>query len=104
MMIVANKCPLCDETITQDSSIHICSSSDSEPVLSPVSDTVESEFFEPDEAPLEETVAHRMTFAVAEAGASTRADEDDGFPEVDDLADGTLGQYRLGRIIGRGSM
>ena len=45
-----------------------------------------------------------MTFTVAEAGAPTWGDEDDGFPEVDDLADATLGQYRLGRIIGRGSM
>ena len=35
-MIVANKCPLCDETIPPDSSFHICSSSDAEPVSGPV--------------------------------------------------------------------
>ncbi|MDE2506367.1 MAG: serine/threonine protein kinase [Planctomycetota bacterium] len=29
---------------------------------------------------------------------------DDGFPQVDDLADSLLGQYQLGSIIGRGSM
>ncbi len=103
-MILANKCPLCDETISPDSSIHICSSSDADPVLGPGSDILDSGFIEPDEAPLEETVAHRMTFTVAEAGASSWVDEDDGFPAVDDLADTTLGQYRLGRIIGRGSM
>src|SRR5262249_26933415 len=29
---------------------------------------------------------------------------DDGFPEVDDLIDRTLGQYRLESVVGRGSM
>jgi len=29
---------------------------------------------------------------------------DDGFPEVDDLTGRTLGQYRIGPVIGRGSM
>src|SRR3954465_1261392 len=28
----------------------------------------------------------------------------DGFPEVDDLIDRMLGQYRMGAVIGRGSM
>ncbi len=30
--------------------------------------------------------------------------DDDGFPAVDDLENQTLGQYRLGTVIGRGSM
>src|SRR4051794_19406212 len=29
---------------------------------------------------------------------------EDGFPEVDDLVDQPLGQYRLEQVIGRGSM
>jgi len=32
------------------------------------------------------------------------ADFDDGFPEVDDLTGRTLGQYRIGPVIGHGSM
>ncbi len=32
------------------------------------------------------------------------ADLDDGFPEVDDLTGRTLGQYRIGPVIGHGSM
>jgi len=101
-MTVANKCPLCDETILNDSSFHICSSPDSDPA--PVSPSLGSEFIEPEVDPLEETVAHRLTFTVAETVADSWVDEDSGFPAVDDLAEATLGQYRLGRIIGRGSM
>jgi serine/threonine-protein kinase len=46
--------------------------------------------------PLGETIAYRHGEAAAV--------EPDGFPEVDDLVERTLGQYRLGPVIGRGSM
>lgn len=45
--------------------------------------------------PLGETIAYR--------GALPSADHD-GFPEVDDLIGGTLGQYRIGAVIGQGAM
>ncbi len=35
---------------------------------------------------------------------ATGAELDDGFPEVDDLTGRTLGQYRIGPVIGHGSM
>ncbi len=37
-------------------------------------------------------------------GTRASLGDDDGFPAVDDLENQTLGQYRLGSVIGRGSM
>src|SRR5262249_39446949 len=37
-------------------------------------------------------------------GSNFELGDEDGFPEVDDLENQTLGQYRLGTVIGRGSM
>src|SRR3982750_3181828 len=45
--------------------------------------------------PLGETIAYHGDLS---------APEPDGFPEVDDLVSGFLGQYRIGEVIGRGSM
>jgi serine/threonine-protein kinase len=47
--------------------------------------------------PLEETIAYHPE-------DDDQAVEPDGFPEVDDLVGRSLGQYRLGSIIGRGQM
>jgi len=99
MMTVASRCPLCEATIPQDSSFHLCSSPDAGSGDGPVSEPISQ-----DEELLDETVAHRMSLTIAEPGGPPLVDDDDGFPEVDDLAEGTLGQYRLGSIIGRGSM
>lgn len=54
---------------------------------------------------LAETVAYSGAESLAAlADQSSLIEVDDGFPEVDDLVDRTLGQYRLGSVIGRGSM
>jgi eukaryotic-like serine/threonine-protein kinase len=54
---------------------------------------------------LGETVAYQGDESLLNPDGS-RADlgDDDGFPAVDDLENQTLGQYRLGTVIGRGSM
>jgi serine/threonine-protein kinase len=54
---------------------------------------------------LGETVAYQSSRSVVVPDASGfEPGDDDGFPEVDDLENQTLGQYRLGTVIGRGSM
>ncbi len=45
--------------------------------------------------PLAETIAYHGTVPAA---------DDDGFPAVDNLIDGLLGQYRIGAVIGQGAM
>ena len=41
---------------------------------------------------------------IAYPGDWTTDESDDGFPESDDLVDAVLGQYRIGPVIGRGTM
>jgi eukaryotic-like serine/threonine-protein kinase len=45
--------------------------------------------------PLAETIAYH---------GAPAAPDDDGFPAVDNLIDGLLGQYRIGAVIGQGAM
>lgn len=54
--------------------------------------------------PMGETVAYRTDQMFDLREGADPVPEDDGFPEVDDLANQTLGQYRLGEVAGRGSM
>ena len=54
--------------------------------------------------PLGETIAYRPDLMSSSAEDDAPPPEDDGFPEVDDLIDRTLGHYRLEEISGRGSM
>jgi serine/threonine-protein kinase len=51
---------------------------------------------------LGETVAYRPD--LTSGHDDTEGHEGDGFPEVDDLIDRTLAQYRLDTVVGRGSM
>lgn len=53
---------------------------------------------------LGETIAYRTDQMVDSREDVGLTPEDDGFPEVDDLANQMLGQYRLGEVAGRGSM
>lgn len=53
---------------------------------------------------LSETIAYHPHNVVPESGSETSLFEDDGFPEVDDLAESTLAHYQLGEAVGRGSM
>jgi serine/threonine-protein kinase len=54
---------------------------------------------------LGETVAYRPDDSIVGPESSNlEPGDDDGFPEVDDLENQTLGQYHLGSVIGRGSM
>src|SRR5262249_17014194 len=54
---------------------------------------------------LGETVAYQSEHSITGVeGSNFEFGDEDGFPEVDDLENQTLGQYRLGTVIGRGSM
>jgi len=54
---------------------------------------------------LGETIAYEAEESLlAPDGSRMAPGDDDGFPAVDDLEHQTLGQYRLGTVIGRGSM
>lgn len=54
--------------------------------------------------PLGETIAYRPDMISSSEEDDGPPPEDDGFPEVDDLVDQTLGHYKLEEISGRGSM
>jgi serine/threonine-protein kinase len=51
-----------------------------------------------------ETVAYQTDLMLSGRDDSATEPEADGFPEVDDLLEQTLGQYRLEAVVGRGSM
>ncbi|MDR3637191.1 MAG: serine/threonine-protein kinase [Isosphaeraceae bacterium] len=53
---------------------------------------------------MSETIPYPPEPSRADFGSGSWPPEDDGFPEVDDLPDSTLGQYRLEEAVGRGSM
>ncbi len=54
--------------------------------------------------PLDSGIADPLGQTVAFHVRAVRPSEGDGFPEQDDLAESDLGQYRLGPMIGRGTM
>jgi len=88
---VEHRCPYCNEEISPDSLPPGC------PYVGETSCPLYPEATAPAiEDGLGETIAYRSD--------ATRVDLDDGFPQVDDLIDRTLGQYRIGPVIGRGSM
>ncbi|WP_406696496.1 serine/threonine-protein kinase [Singulisphaera sp. Ch08] len=95
------RCPSCDEPISEGTLVHRCS------VRGDI--TFHDDQFgivnlNPDL--LGETVAYQgnLVLQAEESGSSLQEDQDDGFPAVDDLIDQTLGQYKLGSVVGRGSM
>ncbi len=90
MAIEAGHCPFCDGPVQQDRLPRDCPFvGDGRCPLGGGSSGVGSA----------ETTIEVNAFAAGEAAA-----EPDGFPEVDDLVGRELGQYRMGPVIGRGSM
>jgi eukaryotic-like serine/threonine-protein kinase len=86
-----NYCPYCEQTVVADVLPTECPyEGDATCPLFLRANTL------PGSSTLEETIAYPGTWASEES--------DDGFPETDDLVDSLLGQYRLGPVIGRGSM
>lgn len=83
------RCPTCDEPIPEGPGTHRCADA------SPRS-----------EDRLDETVAYppETERSILGEDDSFFEDIDDGFPEVDDLIDRTLGQYKVETVVGRGTM
>lgn len=54
--------------------------------------------------PLAETVAFGADGSLGEDVLDARGEFSDGFPDEDDISSRTLGQYRMGPVIGRGTM
>ena len=82
-------CPFCGEPATPGVPAAEC------PFLGETGCPLGANYQAPEDDALAETIAY--------PGVTLPAD-DDGFPEVDDLIDGQLGQYRIGAVIGEGAM
>lgn len=87
-----SRCPACDEPIREGSSAHRCT-------RSPGSTGADGDL-------LEETIAYQgeLDRSMPADDESFLEDYDDGFPDVDDLIDQTLGQYKMESVVGRGTM
>jgi eukaryotic-like serine/threonine-protein kinase len=92
----ALRCLWCNELIDEDAPPHRCPN--------PVKGRISPDAPRWGDEPLAETVAYRPDQAFSSQEIDVLADPDDGFPEVDDLVDRDLGQYRLHSLVGRGSM
>lgn len=88
----AGVCPVCDEPLAESTGLIPPGC----PFAGELGCALADEHRATQGGPLAETIAYR----------SPGADEpdDDGFPEIDDLANRTLAQYRIGQVIGRGMM
>src|SRR4051794_13537160 len=82
-------CPFCDEPAREGGPSEDC------PFGGEVGCPLAARGAPSEDDPLGETIAYRGRIPSA---------EDDGFPEADDLTGGTLGQYRIGAVIGQGAM
>ncbi len=87
--IQASRCSFCDEPVHADKPSADC------PFLGAAGCPITSDAPLPADDPLAETIAF---------GGAIPVQDEDGFPEVDDLINGTLGQYRIGAVIGQGAM
>ena len=96
MAILTRACPVCDEPLDV---------SDTAPPGCPFAGELGCPMAEGAgiEGPLAETIAYRPARS-ASLTDPVEVDEGDGFPVVDDLIERTLGQYRVGQVIGRGMM
>src|SRR5689334_8668898 len=91
MSIGESTCPSCGEPLPADPFEHFC------PLAAPAPGSASSPpAFLPFVDPLGETIAYQPEGEAEGPG--------DGFPAVDDLIGRNLGQYRVGAVIGRGSM
>src|SRR5437773_1560251 len=101
MMTGARRCPTCDEPIREGLQEHRCAEGSEQTIQV-------GAFAAPGtgDDSIGETVAYTgdIDLIELEDGRSYPEELDDGFPEVDDLVDSTLGQYRLESVVGRGSM
>ena len=92
----AIRCLWCNELIDQDAPPHRCPQ--------PVKGRTNQDDVRRIDDHLGETVAYRPDLTLSSRDDVLLADPDDGFPEVDDLVDRTLGQYRVHHLVGKGSM
>src|SRR4051812_44579924 len=96
-----SRCPRCGEPIPAGTRDHRCAGSDDRTIQVETLPTRRKQ-----EDSLDDTVAYRGEIGLIDPEDDESAPEefDDGFPEIDDLVDSELGQYRLASIVGRGSM
>ena len=66
--------------------------------------TASTDLFRPTEPLFDDALERLDESTVSYPIDPPSVDADDGFPEVDDLTGRTLGQYRIGAVIGSGSM
>jgi serine/threonine-protein kinase len=88
----AGRCPVCDEPLSASTGLVPPGC----PFAGELGCALGDEHRAAHGGPLAETIAYHSP--------GSEEEPDDGFPEVDDLVNRTLAQYRIGRVIGRGMM
>src|SRR5690349_14237528 len=101
MSPATTRCPACDEPIPEGTIAHRCPGWGGETTLALDGggrDRIDGD-------PLGETTAYQgeTTALDSSAGFGSSDEGHHGFPEVDDLIDRELGQYRLETVVGHGS-